>query len=97
MGPYTWHSQLFELFFVWLPTWGYIIGVTPNNIDSQAQVEHHGITGDWKKVFQTYISNLYLMELRDYQMLCDHLDKSVFKKHTDTIPETRRTTIIRRG
>ena len=48
MGPYKWHSQLFELFFVWLPTWGYLIGVTPNNIDSQAQVEHHSITGDWE-------------------------------------------------
>ena len=26
VGPFKWHSQLFELFFVWLPTWGYIIG-----------------------------------------------------------------------
>ena len=45
VGPYKWHSQFFELFFVWLSTWGYIIGVTPKNIDSQAQVEYHSIFG----------------------------------------------------
>ena len=48
MGPYKWHSQFFELFFVWLPTWGYTIGVIQNNITSQAEVEHHSITGDWE-------------------------------------------------
>ena len=45
VGPYKWHSQFFALFFVRLSTWGYIIGVTPKNIDSQAQVEYHSITG----------------------------------------------------
>ena len=33
----------FEFFFVSV----YLRG-TPNNIDSQAQVEHHSITGDWE-------------------------------------------------
>ena len=43
MGPYKWHSQLFELFFVLV-----YLRSTPNDIDSQAQVEHHSITGDWE-------------------------------------------------
>ena len=57
VGPYKWNSQVFDLFFVWLPTWGYIIGVTPNNIDSQAQVEHHSITGDWEVYMGRHLGN----------------------------------------
>ena len=48
VDSYKWHSQLFELFFVWSPTLHYIIGVTRNNIDSRARIEHHSITGDWE-------------------------------------------------
>ena len=46
VGPYKWHSQFFELlsFLVYLRC-------TLNDIDSQAQVEHHSITGVWKGFF----------------------------------------------
>ena len=46
VGPYKWQSQFFELlsFLVYLRC-------TLNDIDSQAQVEHHSITGDWKGAF----------------------------------------------
>ena len=50
VGPYKWHSQFFELFFV-----SVYLRCTPNNIYiyiyiySQAQVEHHSFTGDWER------------------------------------------------
>ena len=73
MGPYKWHSLLFDLFFVWLPTWGYIIGVTPNNIDSQAQVEHHSITGDWEG--PNFLGEQIIKMLRDQSQNGTKLDQ----------------------
>ena len=46
MGPYKWHSQFFELFSFLI-----YLRCTLNDIDSQAQVEHHSITGVWKGFF----------------------------------------------
>ena len=62
VGPYKWHSQLFELFFVLV----YLRG-TPNNIDSQAQVEHHSITGDWEgpNFLGEQIINQWFLNLRE--------------------------------